>query len=104
MLNGRSNSGSSRKSISLLFIISVRGEAVVPHSQAHVNFIFWMTSSSSRWPRRAKKVSAVIISDYFVMYEFHNRQDIGANQVELNAQVTGNSGNLVTIASELTEI
>ena len=33
-----------------------------------------------------------------------NRQDIGANQVELNAQVTGNSGNLVTIASELTEI
>ena len=34
----------------------------------------------------------------------HNRQDIGANQVELNAQVTGNTGNLVTIASELTEI
>ena len=35
--------------------------------QAHVNFIFWMTSSSSRWPR---KCLAVIISDYFVMYVF----------------------------------
>ena len=34
--------------------------------QAHVNFIFWMTSSS-RWPR---KCLAIIISDYFVMYEF----------------------------------
>ena len=32
--------------------------------QAHVNFIFWMTSSSSR------KCLAIIISDYFVMYQF----------------------------------
>ena len=40
----------------------------------------------------------------FALFGLHNRQDIGVNQVELNAQVTGNSGNLVTIASELTEI
>ena len=39
-----------------------------------------------------------------IIIDSHNRQDIGANQVKLNAQVTGNSGNLVTIASKLTEI
>ena len=55
-------------------------------------------------PAASRNHSPVVQCSPNFRLHLHNREDIGANQVELNAQVTSNSGNLVAIASELTEI